>query len=205
MFWQYIKCHSRIWHRIATWAVPKVLPVHQVPLQDMALCCHMSSAQSSASTSSATLGYGTVLPQEQFPMFSQYIRVLSPNTTLPYPRPECSETALSQPQISYFCYIISFSLPWFHSHFSLPFNSGGHFQSLKLHCKVSLRSQKQKPNKIHTVLNINTIELTNVCQKEICHMSHRHWEPVNPICCPPEQQKVEHGQWLYTSWDISPF
>jgi hypothetical protein len=35
-------------------------------------------------------------------------------------------------------------------------------------------------------------------------MPHRQWKPVNPICCPPEQQKVEHGQWLYTSWDISP-
>jgi hypothetical protein len=78
MSWEYIKCHSRLRHRVATWAVPNVL-------------------------------------------------TLSCNTTLPYPRPESSETALSQPQMSYFCCIMSFFPPWFHSYLSVPFNSGGHF------------------------------------------------------------------------------
>jgi len=41
----------------------------QVPLRDMALCCHMCSSQCPESISSATLGYGTMLPHEQFPIF----------------------------------------------------------------------------------------------------------------------------------------
>jgi len=74
MFWQNIKCHSRLWHCVATWAVPNVLTEHQVPLQIMAPCYHMSSSQCSDRTSSATLGYGTALPREQFPMFWQNIK-----------------------------------------------------------------------------------------------------------------------------------
>ena len=69
----YIKCHSRIWHHVARSAVPNVLKVHHVPLWDMVPCCHVSSSQCSDSTSRATLGYGTVLPREPFPVFWQYI------------------------------------------------------------------------------------------------------------------------------------
>jgi len=35
-------------------------------------------------------------------------------------------------------------------------------------------------------------------------MPHRHWEPVNTICCPPGQQKEEHGQWLIPAGTSAP-